>query len=254
MACRNTCLRVPLNTTRSILLWVRTANSRSYLSCTSRYTFGIELGRQSNWSPAHLWQDHSSQADHRQNSFSPSSQCTHLKWAYLNLKVSTTSFNMLLPRSQPLRYLSQLVTGMVTLALLPVCSVMPMVVWCTEDEAPIEGMGLSGWPAHAQECDMESRGSLKWEALSQAGIDGVDGCDWHHRALARGLCVCPESTRGVGAGSGYIVLLSGLLWKSRVCVWSRDRDWIADRGLCTGCWGRVTTTCRVATRFVVGLL
>ena len=62
-------------------------------------------------------------------------------------------------------------------------------MWCTEDEAPVEGMGLSGCPVHAQECDMESCGSLNWEALSQAGIVGVDGRDWHHRVLAKGLCL-----------------------------------------------------------------
>ena len=107
----------------------------------------------------------------------------------------------------------------------------------------------SGWPTHVQECDMESRGSLNWEVLSQTGIIGEDGRSWHHRSLARGLCVCPESTGGVAAGSGYIVLPSRLQWGQSVCVCDR---WIMtlNRELCTGCWGRVTTT----TRLVVGLL
>ena len=54
----------------------------------------------------------------------------HLKWAELNLQTngSTTSCNTLLPWPQPLRYLSQLVTGMVTLLLLPVCSAMSLVI------------------------------------------------------------------------------------------------------------------------------
>ena len=107
-----------------------------------------------------------------------------------------------------------------------------MPVWCTEDKAPVEGMGLSGWPAHAQECDMESRGSLNWETLSQAGVVGVDVRDWHHRALAREMCVCPESTGGFGADSGCSALSSGI----QECVWLRDRD--LERGLCTGRGGR----------------
>ena len=49
------------------------------LPSTSRHIFGKELGRQSYWSPARLWQDHSSQAAHRQGSF------------YLTLGVCTTS-------------------------------------------------------------------------------------------------------------------------------------------------------------------
>ena len=61
--------------------------------------------------------------------FSPSYQCTHLMWTELVLKrnVSTTSCSALFSRSQPLRYLSQLVTGTLTLVLLPVSTAMPMV-------------------------------------------------------------------------------------------------------------------------------
>ena len=121
-----------------------------------------------------------------------------------------------------------------------------MPVWCTEDKAPVEGMGLSGWPAHAQECDMESRGSLNWEALSQAGIVGVDGRDWHHRALARELCVCPESTGGVGADSGCSALPSGIQeCDCGIVTWSVD---------CSPDVGDVTTTCQAATRLVVEVL
>ena len=39
------------------------------LLCISRHTIGRELGRQRYWSSAHLWQDHSSWADHQQGSF-----------------------------------------------------------------------------------------------------------------------------------------------------------------------------------------
>ena len=55
-------------------------------------------------------------------------------WADLNLKksVSMTICNMLLPRSQTVWYLSQLMTGTVTLAFLPVCSVMPTVNMVSE--------------------------------------------------------------------------------------------------------------------------
>ena len=98
-------------------------------------------------------------------------------------------------------------------------------IWYTEDEAPVKGIALSGWPAHAQECDMESHGGLNWEVLSQARIVGVDGSNWHRRALARELCVCPESTRGVGAGSG----LSALPSRSQsVCVICGLCTWIVD--------------------------
>ena len=124
-------------------------------------------------------------------------------------------------------------------------------IWCTEDEAPVEGMGLSGWPAHAQECDMKSRGSLNWEALSQAGIVRVDGRNWQHRALARELYVCPESTRRCW---GRQWLKCATKWKSE-CVCDQGL-WIVylDYGLCTGRWGRVTTTCQAATRLLVDLL
>ena len=57
---------------------------------------------------------------------------------------------------------------------------------------------------------MESPEGLNREALSQARIVGVDGPDWHHRALPRELCVCPESTEGVGADSGNSALPSAL--------------------------------------------
>ena len=55
-----------------------------------------------------------------------------------NLKrsVSIISYNMLLPRSQPLGYLCLLVTGTVTFILLPVYSAMPTVDMVSEPVTP----------------------------------------------------------------------------------------------------------------------
>ena len=84
--------------------WQRTGQTKSIASLTGSFF--------SNWSMA--------------RQFSPSSQYTHPMWADQKLKrnVTMTSCNTLLPRSQPLRYLS-LVTGIIMLMLLLVCSVMP---------------------------------------------------------------------------------------------------------------------------------
>ena len=64
---RNTGLQVPLNPTKSDHLVIRTANSNS--SSVHKPAYCWQRTGQSYWSPAHLWQDNSSQADHRLGSF-----------------------------------------------------------------------------------------------------------------------------------------------------------------------------------------
>ena len=82
---------------------------------------------------------------------------------------------------------------------------------------------------HGEPWEFELRPSLRPESSELTDATGKTE-RW------REDCVCPESTGGVGTDSGYSALPSGLQWKSRVCVWSRDRD--LECGLCTGRWGR----------------
>ena len=114
---RNTGLRTP----RSTLLRARTPSSssvhkpayclqRTRLTKLLRSSASLAGSFFSNWSST--------------RQFSPSSQWKHLKSDEMNLKRNAymTSCNTLLPRSQPLRYISQLVIGTVTLVLQPLFS------------------------------------------------------------------------------------------------------------------------------------
>ena len=104
---KNTGLPVLLYPARSVLFWTRTANS-SFFSVPKLTYCWQRTGqiRQSSWSPVNLL--HLSSWSSASN-FSPSSRFMHFKWTYLILKTNVfmTSYNVLLPRSQPLWHLSR---------------------------------------------------------------------------------------------------------------------------------------------------